>query len=279
MKKDEGERKMKKTLLIILALVMCLSLCACGGKGNADIDAALQGEWRITSTSAVDLNSPIPENGVPVVDTAEIRLSFNNGTATLKCFYHKVYAAFEIDSFLGAEASGTYKIGTDKISLNWKEKNINNDSFAAVIPEELPFTFEDNKLTISGGEAIHLGVDQNGNAVAAESIANALKEESWHIIFPNRDSYYEMLDYYFQDDNIVTVSYNYRVGSSLIYESLIVCASEYTVDAATNTINIGGWFHFDPAELKGSVDFAHEIPYSYENGKLTLSYAGLIMEN
>lgn len=101
---------MKKALSLILALVMCLSLCACGG--TASIDEALHGKW-------------IAENGDGGIYT------FDNGRFTCETVISGLN--------LGAKEGG-YKISNNVIKLSYDNG----------VKSELKFTYENGTLSIDG---------------------------------------------------------------------------------------------------------------------------------
>lgn len=64
---------MKKTLAIIMAALMCLSLCACaGGENNSDNTSEVQNED--TTTETTNTNDTEPGETKPVYETVEITL-------------------------------------------------------------------------------------------------------------------------------------------------------------------------------------------------------------
>lgn len=101
---------MKKTLSLFLALVMCLSLCACGD--TAAIEKALQGKWE-------------PENVSGGVYT------FNDGHFSCETV---------ISGLSLGPKEGSYKISGNVIKLIYDNG----------VDAELEFTYKNGTLSIEG---------------------------------------------------------------------------------------------------------------------------------
>lgn len=102
---------MKKVLSLILSLVMCLSLCACGGSTDS-IEKALQGKW-------------IAETGDGGIYT------FDNGRFTCETLISGLN--------LGVK-EGSYKVSNNAIKLSYDNG----------VKSELKFTYENDTLSIDG---------------------------------------------------------------------------------------------------------------------------------
>ena len=129
---------MKKTLSLILALIMCLSLCACGGGSGAknsteEIETALNALWIDTA--------PLSDTDFLVVKT----YMFEGGNAV-----------GGVDVSLGAgtnlpltRASGTYEITDGKIVIDWTTITEESDDLPAIVPDsELTYQYNDNTLSL-----------------------------------------------------------------------------------------------------------------------------------
>ena len=101
---------MKKTLSLILARVLCLSLCACGN--TTSIEEALQGKW-------------VAKGGDGGIYT------FSNGRFTCETVISGLN--------LGVKEGG-YKISTNAIKLSYDNG----------VKSELKFTYENGTLSIDG---------------------------------------------------------------------------------------------------------------------------------
>ena len=108
---------MKKALCLMLALVMCLSLCSCG-VSKEQVEADLQGTWEYTwYASAVGFNCSV----IYTFDDGFLNYTFiRNGEPTLKSgFYTITEDVIEI-WFTGEDephAKLTYSYEDDKLCL------------------------------------------------------------------------------------------------------------------------------------------------------------------
>ena len=142
---------MKKTITILLALVMVLSLAACGGGSNSSDKKRLVGDWYVESSSTV--NTAIGVIGVK--STSWYYFHENN-----KFYYSKVSNDYlsgpEGWIPIGAQEyntySGTYRIKDGIISLTYE------NSDGATETEEIPYYI--NEYT----KELIFYVDKNGNS-------------------------------------------------------------------------------------------------------------------
>jgi len=110
-----------------------------------------------------------------------------------------------------------------------------------------------------------------------DKVKEYITDNSFYITLP-LSNYYTLLDYYFQDDGIVTVTYQVRGKSENTYSVLMTRAGKYNISNANETIDIE-WFYFDPIEYKDQFNPTDEIWYSYNDGSVNLLYAGIPMKD
>ena len=107
---------MKKILVVVLALVMVLSMTACGGSG-------ITGSWKLENMTR-EGKSAFDEEGVDII--SEIgKQGF--------------YLGLKADS----DKTGYLNVGQGKMNITWDDKNITLDGQA------VPYTISGDKLTIS----------------------------------------------------------------------------------------------------------------------------------
>lgn len=102
---------MKKTITLLLALMLALSLVACGGNS---VDKALQGSW----------HSALPGS----------KLIFDNGSLTSQITWNGQMN----------ELTGTYEIKKDVIVLHYDHYDEDD------VPPELSYTMDGDTLIIEG---------------------------------------------------------------------------------------------------------------------------------
>lgn len=137
---------MKKLFALLLALVLCLSLCACGGANKDDIREELQGTWRASWTT----------------DGARISRYYT--------FEGDRYTTGGVAFIVGElePKSGTYKISNSTIRLTPDDGSEGN---------ELDYSYdkETGTLTLWWSDDIELVKTANSEAAAnAEEPANTL---------------------------------------------------------------------------------------------------------
>lgn len=110
---------MKKVLVVVLALVMVLSMTACGGSG-------LTGSWKFTSME-LDGKNGFDEDGVNILKKLE-----------------------EKGFFLGlcakSDNTGYMNYGQGKVDLKWDKANVTIDN------KSVPYTISGDTLTIESKE-------------------------------------------------------------------------------------------------------------------------------
>lgn len=106
---------MKKIVAMMLALAMCLSLCACGGNPYAEVEEALQGEWTYTHRYGDSV------------------YTFNDGTVVCK------------GNTLGVEhtSAGTYEIGDHAIHITYENG----------IEAVFEYIYENGELSLKASDA------------------------------------------------------------------------------------------------------------------------------
>ena len=133
---------MKKWFAFLLALIMCQSLCACGGTANQkdnmeEIATALNAIW-------MD-EAPIPDTSYTVV----MSYVFNEDGS--------VIGGVDISTGPGknlrtTSASGTYEITDEKIIIDWTEIDNQIKDFPLIPDSEHPYLYEDNTLRLFSGD-------------------------------------------------------------------------------------------------------------------------------
>ena len=135
---------MKRYMSMFLALVMCISLCACGGQqdNNEKIAEALQKNWKYEAI----LELPTEPAVMP------IQYTFQDGTVVGKMNLGGEDPANDVALI---RASGTYEIADKKIILNWTE-------YTVLLPwprdldNELNYSFEKGTLHLFSEDNIEL---------------------------------------------------------------------------------------------------------------------------
>lgn len=135
---------MKKSISWFLLLVMCISLCACGGQqdNNEKIAEALQTDWKYEAM----LELPTEPAVMP------IQYTFQDGTVIGKMNLGAEDPTYEAALI---RASGTYEIVDGKIILNWTE-------YTVLLPwprdldNELAYSFEKGTLHLFSEDNIEL---------------------------------------------------------------------------------------------------------------------------
>ena len=135
---------MKRYMSMFLALVMCISLCACGGQqdNNEKIAEALQKDWKYEAI----LELPTEPAVMP------IQYTFQDGTVVGKMNLGGEDPANDVALI---RASGTYEIADKKIILNWTE-------YTVLLPwprdldNELTYSFEKGTLHLFSEDNIEL---------------------------------------------------------------------------------------------------------------------------
>ena len=135
---------MKKSISWFLLLVMCISLCACGGQqdNNEKIAEALQTDWKYEAMLELSTESAV----------MPIQYTFQNGTVIGKMNLGGEDPAYEAALI---RASGTYEIADGKIILNWTE-------YTVLLPwprdldNELNYSFEKGTLHLFSEDNIEL---------------------------------------------------------------------------------------------------------------------------
>jgi len=282
---------MKKVLCLALALMMSVSLCACGGdvsdkngdisdKNSEEISLVkenLQGVWKQVSTNMVDFNETLSDNVGAISASVETKIVFAEDEVAVSGCLHVVDAGFNVNIIDGADAIGTYTVEEDRIVLNWENKSIFYDDFISLIPDELAYGFEDEKLYINSETLYGLEHSEFAMEEKVDKVKEYITDNSFYITLP-LSNYYTLLDYYFQDDGIVTVTYQVRGKSENTYSVLMTRAGKYNISNANETIDIE-WFYFDPIEYKDQFNPTDEIWYSYNDGSVNLLYAGIPMKD
>ena len=128
---------MKKLIALLTAVVLALSLCACGGGSAADdknteIETALNAGW-------IDAY-PLPDTPYTVIRV----YVFQNGTAV---------GGVDISTGNGEtipamQATGTYEITEDKIIIDWTEIDTQLKDLPIVPDSELPYSYENSTLRL-----------------------------------------------------------------------------------------------------------------------------------
>lgn len=130
---------MKKLFSLFLALVMGLSLCACGGGSGSknsteEIETALNALWIDTA--------PLPDTDFFVVRT----YMFEGGNAV---------GGVDVSLGVGTNipltrASGTYEIIDGKIVIDWTTITEESTDLPAIVPDsELIYQYNDNTLSLT----------------------------------------------------------------------------------------------------------------------------------
>lgn len=272
---------MKKLISLFMALVMCLSLCACGGQTapdtNSTIDNALQGTWKQITTETIDLSTEFSGSGAISASVAT-ELVFHEGTVILTSSLYTVDVGFGTQSIGGAAATGTYKIEDSSISLTWDEKAVAYDDFTSLVPDSLSYKYEGNKLSLAseGLTALEFtGLGGSGEDLNLEFVRETLISRGWYISV-TIPTYYTSINYFFQDDGYVVATYNYREKSSTVEAPLVTFIGTYTIN--TDSVEID-WISVDPANAADSFSASNELWFYCENGDVSLSYVGIPMKN
>lgn len=107
---------MKKIIALLLALVLCFSLCACGGKVDT---AAVTSELNGSSWASI----------------------FDQNNYTVWTFDYGIVASLSIVGGFEATEQGTFEVHDDVISLIWDDPDCGRS-------KELYYTFENNELKV-----------------------------------------------------------------------------------------------------------------------------------
>lgn len=134
---------MKKALSLLLALVMCLSLCACGG-GNETPETPEATTEAPTTPESITAES--------LAGTYKTRLWFLNHTITLN-------ANTSYD--FGADEKGTFKLDENAIALNSKNENRTRRFVAG---DNCIYTFESWRFDKDKEYGLAFSPDANGMA-------------------------------------------------------------------------------------------------------------------
>ena len=106
---------MKKVLSLILALVMCLSLCACGG-GSSKKSLSDRAADAVSSQIKVYVKLSYEVNGVPQVTTYVTETSTNHFKVTGKVTVRDAYG----DTYSGKyDATAVYDPATDSFDVDY----------------------------------------------------------------------------------------------------------------------------------------------------------------
>lgn len=130
MKKKRNE----KAVALFAALVMCLSLCACGQSENEKIEEQLQAGWideaPLSGTDYIVIYSYIFGDG-KVTGGVDV---YTGGTTNLTL----------------TRSSGTYKLSDGKVIIDWTDHDFQSeDTTLHLIPDsEFTYTYNDETLTL-----------------------------------------------------------------------------------------------------------------------------------
>lgn len=130
---------MKKLISLFMALVMCLSLCACGGGSGSknsteEIETALNALWIDTA--------PLPGTDFFVIKT----YMFEGGNAV---------GGVDVSLGVGTNlpltrASGTYEITDGKIVIDWTTITEESSDLPAIVPDsELTYQYTNETLSLT----------------------------------------------------------------------------------------------------------------------------------
>ena len=210
---------MKKALSLILALVMCLSLCACGGNSTGNGTAG---------NDNADNTGNSESETTPVLKAEDLAGTWSQSfwffTTDLVINSNSTYDYGEDKgTFTIAETNDAVKLTPrfgDSFDTNYKYFNgylyCTSKSFTKDMEYGLPFTPDENGRT---NQRFNINLSEGSQfdpAVVANSIDFRLNDDGTFSIFTSVFRYSSSLGYYFNDKPFNTYEGTYKYQNSIL---------------------------------------------------------------
>ena len=231
---------MKRIMALSLVLLMCLSLCACGGgEQNAEVpnEPTASGEPAITKDDLLSVSVPLTREEVDkCIGNVAFAKSLIGNTYTFGGEVYSVKEDYAVVTFYISDEEGAYATGADMMVANLYlplEELISLEmqqrlSFVGKLED---VTTHDETIPDWGTSTV---VDMVFNSVAVvsdrfertgtlDSLNNSYGENAWNIKFPN-NNYLGVV--YFRDDVSAfkgqEITYSYKITSKGAVDAYIV---------------------------------------------------------
>lgn len=194
---------MKKTIALLLALLMCLSLCACGGKAEAPETAASTTQ-ATTELSTTDATTTLPEETAPQEQVIEISLNnwqdYHEAKEYVSCsisvdafeepsnihngFYSLLVPKAEIaDKIISADVKLKYDADYDISQISWNAKDFTFELLSSREANETDFSLYGHFVREKIAQTMDINIErdylQDGKKIEATlEVPNALVIEN-----------------------------------------------------------------------------------------------------